>query len=43
MVEPERDVPGMSAKHCMQPTAKASLAVISSIVGTRGVMFLRSW
>src|SRR4249920_3147327 len=36
IVAPERDVPGMSAKHCARPTFRASPHVIASTLVTRG-------
>ena len=37
IVAPERDVPGISAKHCAIPTMSASFHVIASTLVTRGV------
>ena len=36
-VAPERETPGISARHCARPTFSASATPMSSIVGTRGV------
>ena len=42
MVAPERDVPGISAKHCAKPTLSASRQVMSSTDSTRTVCWRRS-
>ena len=35
MVAPEREVPGISAKHCAMPTLNASSHVIACVLSTR--------
>jgi hypothetical protein len=42
IVAPEREVPGISAKHCAIPTLSASTQVIASAVSTRAGRGLRS-
>ena len=37
MVAPEREVPGISAKHCAKPTLSASSQVIARVLSTLGL------
>jgi hypothetical protein len=37
IVAPEREVPGISAKHCAIPTFSASSHVIAALVSTRNI------
>jgi hypothetical protein len=42
MVAPEREVPGISAKHCATPTLRASSQVIACVLSTRATRLPRS-